>query len=42
MVELESSSIPYIGRSIARWYTDRSSKRYNKRGRYKKRYEEDI
>jgi len=42
MVGLESSSMPYTGRSIARWHIDKSSKRYNKRERYRKRYEENI
>jgi len=38
IVELESSGIPCIERSTARWYTDRSSKRHSK----KKKHEEDV
>ena len=42
MVELESSGMPCTGRSAAKWYIDRSSKRHSKREGYRKGYEKDI
>ena len=42
MVELESSSVPYTGRSVAKRHVDRSSKRHNKRGGYRERCKKDI
>jgi len=36
MVGLESSSVPYTRRSTAKWHTDRSSEKHNKRERYRK------
>ena len=42
MAELKSSGIAYKGKSTARQYTNRGSKRYSKKGRYRERHKEDI
>ena len=42
MAELKSSGIAYKGKSTARQYTNRGSKRYSKKGGYRERHKEDI
>jgi len=42
VVGLESSSIPYTRRSIAKQHVNKSSERHSKRGGYRKRCEKDV
>ena len=42
MIGLESSGMPYTGRSAVKQHADRSSKRHSKRGGYKEECEENV